>query len=168
MGKILFLLFVLIPIAEIALLLEVGERIGGWETIGLILLTAFIGAALVRHQGMSTLFEARRRMDMGEVPGQQMAEGMLLLIAGVLLVTPGFVTDAFGFLLVLPVTRPLLARALLSKMQLQVVQSASVRYGEHVYQSRAGDSHRTFEGQFEVKNGRDDKDDEPPSQLPPR
>ena len=84
MGK-LFFLFAVMPIIEIALLIEVGDRIGGWPTIGLVILTAAVGAALVRMQGVATLFQARRKLDMGQIPGQEMVEGLMLAIAGVLL-----------------------------------------------------------------------------------
>ncbi|MDN4502523.1 FxsA family protein [Alteromonadaceae bacterium BrNp21-10] len=120
MGK-LFILFALLPIAEIALLINVGEQIGGWNTVGIVILTAAVGAYLVRQQGMATLFQAQTKMRAGQMPGQEMAEGLLLVIAGVLLVTPGFITDAFGFILTLPITRPLIAKVLLSKMQVNMV-----------------------------------------------
>lgn len=148
MGK-LFFLFAVMPIIEIALLIEVGDRIGGWPTIGLVILTAAVGAALVRMQGVATLFQARRKLDMGQIPGQEMAEGLMLAIAGVLLVTPGFVTDAFGLLLVAPFSRPLIARWLLSKMQVQVVQTRQQQYYGRPDQKTDGS---TIEGEYEVKS----------------
>lgn len=103
----------MLPIVEIALLINVGEQIGGWYTVAIVILTAFFGARLVRQEGLSTLTQAQQKMQTGQVPGQEMAEGLLLVIAGVLLVTPGFITDGFGFLLSLPVTRPLIAKNIL-------------------------------------------------------
>ena len=100
--QILLLLFILMPIAEIALLLQVGDMIGGWNTVGLIIVTAFVGAYLVRQEGLSTLQKAQQKMANNEVPGKEMMEGLMLVIAGVLLVTPGFITDIIGFLFVLP------------------------------------------------------------------
>lgn len=108
----LFLLFAIMPIVEIALLVNVSGVIGGWNTIILVILTAFIGAHLVRQQGLATFATVQRKLQSGEVPSQEVAEGILLLIAGVLLVTPGFVTDVIGFLFCLPVTRPIIARQL--------------------------------------------------------
>ena len=87
----LFLLFAVMPMIEIMILLQVAENIGGWFTFSLVLITAFIGAQLVRQQGISTMLTARTKMASGTVPGQELVEGVLLLIAGVLLVTPGFV-----------------------------------------------------------------------------
>lgn len=158
MGK-LFFLFAVMPIIEIALLTEVGDRIGGWPTIGLVILTAAVGAALVRMQGVATLFQARRKLDMGQIPGQEMVEGLMLAIAGVLLVTPGFVTDAFGLLLVAPFSRPLIARWLLGKMQVQVVQAQQQQYYGRTEQNSDGS---TIEGEYEVKSGaRNDRDQLP-------
>lgn len=104
MGK-LFLLFVIMPIAEIAVLINVGEIIGGWNTVLLVILSAMIGAYLVKREGVSTLAQAQLKMQQGQVPAEEIGSGLLLLVAGVLLVTPGFITDVFGLLLTLPFTR---------------------------------------------------------------
>jgi UPF0716 protein FxsA len=121
-GK-LFFLFAILPILEITILLNVGEQIGGWNTVAIVMATAFIGAYLVRQQGLSTLLSAQQKMQTGTIPGQEMAEGLLLVISGVLLVTPGFITDIFGFLLCLPYTRPIIAKSLLKRMAVKVVQT---------------------------------------------
>ena len=104
MGK-LFLLFVIMPIAEIAVLINVGEIIGGWNTVLLVILSAMIGAYLVKREGVSTLAQAQLKMQQGQVPAEEIGSGLLLLVAGVLLVTPGFITDVFVLLLTLPYTR---------------------------------------------------------------
>ena len=91
----LFLLFIVMPIAEIAVLIQVGGAIGGWTTIGIVILTAVIGTAMLRQQGLATLNKAQMRAQQGEMPAQQLLEGLLLLIGGVLLLTPGFITDFF-------------------------------------------------------------------------
>lgn len=104
------------PIVEIALLIHVGEIIGGWNTVGFVLLTAFVGAYLVKREGISTLTQAQQKMQQGVMPGDEMAQGLLLVIAGVLLVTPGFVTDAIGLLFTIPPTRKLIAKSLMAKM----------------------------------------------------
>jgi UPF0716 protein FxsA len=156
LGK-LFLLFAILPIIEIAILINVGEQIGGWNTVFIVLITAFAGAHLVRQQGLSTLMQAQQKMQSGAMPGQEMAEGLLLVIAGVLLVTPGFITDGFGFLLSLPMTRPVIARALLKSLAVRVVtQSQSgefhAQYSAHKSQGEAGDN-EIIEGEFERKEG---------------
>ena len=91
--RFLLLLFIVMPIAEISLLLQVGDLIGGWNTVGLIVVTAFVGAYLVRQEGISTLQTAQAKLAQNQVPGKEMMEGMLLVIAGVLLVTPGFLIN---------------------------------------------------------------------------
>jgi UPF0716 protein FxsA len=155
LGK-LFLLFAILPIIEIALLINVGEQIGGWNTVIIVIITAFAGAHLVRQQGLSTLMQAQHKMQDGAMPGQEMAEGLLLVIAGVLLVTPGFITDGFGFLLILPMTRPVIAKALLRKMAVQVVTQSQT--GEFHSQYTQGDNARgasnddIIEGEFERKD----------------
>ena len=108
---LLLLLFVAVPLVEIWLLLEVGGVIGAVPTIGLVVLTAVVGAALVRAQGFSTIMQVRRSMEAGEIPAVAIIEGIFLLVAGALLLTPGFVTDAIGFgCLVPPLRRTLILR----------------------------------------------------------
>ncbi|WP_210396587.1 FxsA family protein [Motiliproteus sediminis] len=101
----LFVLFVVLPLTEIVILIQVGQAIGAWYTIGLVLLSAFIGVNMLRQQGLSTLLRARSRMDSGEIPAKEMVEGLILAVGGALLVTPGFVTDAIGFSCLIPVLR---------------------------------------------------------------
>lgn len=113
--RFLFLLFIIIPIIEITVLIQVGQAIGAWYTVGLVLLSAFIGVNMLRHQGLSTLARAQQRMDQGEVPGQEMVEGIVLAVGGALLVTPGFVTDVIGFSCLVPGVRKRLVKALLSR-----------------------------------------------------
>ena len=156
MGKI-FLLFALLPILEITVLITVGEQIGGWNTVAIVVATAFIGAYLVRQQGLSTLLTAQQKMQSGVIPGQEMAEGLLLVISGVLLVTPGFITDVFGLLLCLPLSRPVIAKALLKQLALKVVQvnTQQSAYSQGRYQQNdtpdtaQGD---IIEGEYENKD----------------
>ncbi|MBT0586255.1 FxsA family protein [Alteromonas oceanisediminis] len=129
MGK-LFILFAVMPIVEIAVLIHVGEIIGGWNTVAIVLFTAFVGAYLVKREGISTLTTAQRKMQQGKVPGEEMAQGLLLVIAGVLLVTPGFVTDFIGLLFTLPPTRKFFAKSLMAKMVASPNVSASFTTGQ--------------------------------------
>lgn len=116
----LFLLFLTVPLAEIYVLLKVGSVIGALPTIGAVVLTAIIGAALVRVQGFSTLSRIRESLDRGEVPAVALVEGAFLLVAGALLLTPGFITDAIGFACLCPplrrflITEYLLARLIVA------------------------------------------------------
>ena len=110
--RALFLLFIVVPIIEITVLIQVGQWIGSLWTIALVVLTAFIGINMLRVQGMATLNRANWRMQSGQIPGQEMVEGIFLAIGGALLLTPGFITDTFGFMCLLPLTRSLMAVAL--------------------------------------------------------
>lgn len=119
--RYIFLLLVATPIVELWLILKVGSAIGVGSTLLLIFLTAIIGAAMLRRQGFSTLFRARQKMDEGQVPASEMAEGLMLAFAGALMLTPGFVTDAVGFALLLPWVR----RKLIENFQGNIVFAAS-------------------------------------------
>jgi UPF0716 protein FxsA len=108
MGLAIFLALVCVPIVEILVFIEVGGRIGPWPTIGLVLLTAIVGTALLRAQGLAALASARATVDAGGFPVREALDGVCLLLAGALLLTPGFVTDALGgLLLVVPIRRAL-------------------------------------------------------------
>ena len=97
----IFLLFIFIPIIEIAIFITVGSNIGILNTIAIILLTAVIGIYFVRRQGLSLLFNAQRNMAQGIMPTEEIKGGVFLLISGLLLITPGFFTDCVGFLMFL-------------------------------------------------------------------
>jgi len=140
---------------EIMILLQVAGSIGGWMTFSLVLVTAFIGAQLVRQQGISTMLSARNKMESGTLPGQEMVEGVLLLIAGVLLVTPGFVTDAIGFLFVLPMSRPAIATFLMKHLKVsaanpQFQQGHNPFGGSPFTHNNSGHSHNddVIEGEY--------------------
>jgi len=106
------LLFILMPILEIAVLLKVGGLIGVLPTLAIVVLTAVIGTRMLRQQGTATLERARARFGSGEMPATEMLEGVLLLVGGVMLLTPGFVTDACGFACLIPASRRWLAERL--------------------------------------------------------
>ncbi|TPV59057.1 FxsA family protein [Aestuariibacter sp. GS-14] len=146
--QILLLLFILMPIAEIALLLQVGDMIGGWNTVGLILVTAFVGAYLVRQEGLSTLQKAQQKLAKNEVPGKEMMEGMMLVIAGVLLVTPGFITDIIGFLFVLPFSRQFMAGRLAKHLTVRAVQGGNQQFYYSNTQQRQGNDGDPIEGEY--------------------
>lgn len=111
----LFLLFLAVPMVEMYLLIEVGGVIGALPTIALVVLTAVLGAMLVRAQGISAMFEAQRQLARGESPALLMVEGVALFLAGALLLTPGFFTDALGFALLTPPLRRRMVGALLAR-----------------------------------------------------
>lgn len=113
MLKFVFALFILLPLAELYLLIEVGSGIGGLSTIALCLLTAALGGILVRHQGMRTFLQARELMDQGQPPAEQMLHGIMIAVSGISLFIPGFITDLIGFLLLIPMIRNWLSRRII-------------------------------------------------------
>jgi len=119
MFRILFLLFITIPLLELWLLIEVGSGIGGLSTIALCLFTAALGGILIRWQGMSTLIDAQRRMTHGEAPIDHGIHGLLIALSGVLLFTPGFITDSIGFLLLVPPLRQMIINRILPFQQIE-------------------------------------------------
>ena len=114
--RILFLLFIVMPVLEMWLLITVGSQIGAMATIGLVLLTAVVGAGLLREQGFATLWRGQRKLQEGQLPAQEIVEGIVLAVSGALLLTPGFFTDAIGFAGLIPPIRALFVRTVLSKM----------------------------------------------------
>jgi UPF0716 protein FxsA len=108
MALILLALFIGVPLLEIAVFIQVGGILGVWPTIAATIATALAGSILLRAQGLAALGRARAQMDRGELPAREMFEGVCLVLAGALLLVPGFVTDAVGLLLFLPPFRELL------------------------------------------------------------
>ena len=113
--RLLLLPFLVVPLVEIYVLIEVGSAVGAAATIGLVVLTAAAGAALMRAQGLATLLRARGAMARGEVPAFELLEGAVILVSGALLLTPGFVTDAAGFVCLIPAVRRRLILAVVSR-----------------------------------------------------
>lgn len=123
----LLLLFTTIPLAELALLLWIGGRIGLLPTVVLILLTGALGAALARHQGLATWGRFQEALAAGRLPGRELLEGLLILVAGALLLTPGVLTDAAGFLLLVPPARRWIVRRSEARLRGRFVLAGAVR-----------------------------------------
>ena len=105
MAWLIFLALIGVPIAEIAVFIELGGYIGLWPTLGLIIITALFGTIVLRHQGLRTLRSAQESMARNEVPVKEAMDGVMLLVAGAFLLTPGFLTDTVGALLLCPPVR---------------------------------------------------------------
>ncbi|TND52366.1 FxsA protein [Aeromonas dhakensis] len=157
MGK-LFLLLVGLVVLELTVMIEVGSVIGALPTVGLLILTAVLGSSLVRSEGIKTLFNAQQKMQQGEMPGREVIGGMMLALAGLLLIIPGFVTDFFGILLLQPWLRNKLADKLIGsnqfKMQMGGFQARQQPFDEVPGSDQPGQSPRagtTIEGEFERK-----------------
>lgn len=112
----IFLALLLIPLIEIALFVTIGSRIGLWPTLGLVLLTATLGTLLVRRQGLATLREVQRSLNGLADPAAPLAHGAMILLAGFLLITPGFFTDTLGVLLLVPAVRAALMRRIAARV----------------------------------------------------
>ncbi len=152
----IFLLLVAVPILEIALFIEIGGWLGLWPTIAVVILTAAIGTALLRVQGLAALGELQRRLGAGEDPSTTLALGAMILVAGVLLLTPGFFTDGVGFALLTP---PVRAAAIRLAIRFARSRMTQVRMGVHMgagaQRGPAGPG--TVDGEYEVADPGDDK-----------
>ena len=113
MPVILLFVFIAVPILEIAVFIQAGDQLGLWPTLAIVILTAFLGTALLRYQGLRTLGRVQKSLQRGDVPVGEVFTGLCLLVAGALLLTPGFLTDAAGFALFVPNIRSFLSRGVL-------------------------------------------------------
>ena len=145
MFLLLLIIFIVIPVIEISLFIEIGSFIGSFNTILLIFTTALIGVYFVRQQGISTYSKLYNQLQNQEAPIQTMFEGLVILISGILLITPGFFTDALGFLGLIPLTRVIFIKI--------VANSVLSRYGMKNQSSDDG----SIEGDFEEINDDEDK-----------
>lgn len=109
-ALLLFVVFIVFPLLELYVVIQVGSLIGVWPTIALLVVDSLIGAWLLKREGMRAWRALRARLDAGRMPGTELADGVLVVFGGALMLTPGFVTDALGILLILPFTRPLFRR----------------------------------------------------------
>ncbi|HRW37374.1 MAG: FxsA family protein [Acidimicrobiales bacterium] len=140
----LFLLLIVAPLVELYVIIQVAQVIGGWETIALLIIESAIGAWLLKRQGLSTLGKISQAVDQGRVPSKELVDGLLLLVAGALMLAPGFLGDVIGYLLLLPPTRAPI-RALLVK------RFAAGRYGSFFAASGPGGTR--FVGTFRAGRG---------------
>ncbi|ENM3756640.1 FxsA family protein [Vibrio cholerae] len=156
MFPILLFLFIAVPVIEIALFIQVGGVLGVWPTIALVLLTAIVGASLVRSQGLQTLLTVQQRLAQGQLPAQQILEGVMLAVAGVLLLTPGFFTDILGMLVLLPAPRAYLAKQLMSRVMVGNIHASGAGFEQpNPFHDRANPNGTTYEGEFERKDDQD-------------
>lgn len=149
----LLLLLFIVPLIEVALFIEIGGIIGVWPTIAIAILTAILGSYLLRRQGLGALMNVRSQLAAGVNPGRLLADGAMILIAGVLLLTPGFLTDAVGLLLLIPPVRGWIFRRIASRY---TVGSIVFRHGSP---RREGG---VVEGEFEEVKGRGGSDSHEP------
>jgi UPF0716 protein FxsA len=122
----LFVAFVVVPLIEIYVLIQVGQVIGPWWTILLLVLDSLLGSLLIKREGGRAWQALRTALETGRMPARELADGALILVGGTLMLSPGFVTDALGILLILPFTRPV-ARRLLTRVVAQRLMSRNAR-----------------------------------------
>ena len=155
MLRIWPILFIVVPLVELYLIIEVGSVIGALWTVLLVVLTAVVGVTLLRIQGFNTLNRARQNMESGTLPAMEMMEGMVLAVGGALLITPGFITDTLGFLCLIPAARRAMIRYLMrySTIHGQGFHSHGTTHytrghRDHVDRDRGHHQGRTIEGEF--------------------
>lgn len=135
-GPLLVLVFLVVPVVELAVLIQVGRVIGPWWTILLLLADSVLGAWIIKREGRRAFEALRARVEQGRLPARELADGALVVLGGALLLSPGFVTDVLGLLLVLPFTRPLFRRVAMGYAESRVTRSAA----RGAYAWRAGNS----------------------------
>ncbi len=176
MGILLLAALIGVPLIEIGLFIEIGGFIGLWPTLALVVLTAAVGSWQLRAQGLATLARGRQQLDRGQLPTRELFDGFCLVIAGALLLTPGFMTDAVGLALFVPGFRDLLRRFLASRMGVATetrvwVDGEDIRPNQgHPGRGRPGrgPGGGVIEGEYrDVSDTPDDDDDTPPG-TPPR
>ena len=126
----LILVFTIVPLAELYILIKIGSHIGGFNTILLVLMTTVLGALLARLQGLRTLRQIQLSLSQGQIPAEELIDGVLILFSGILLVVPGVLTDLFALVLLLPVTRTYFKRWLRRRFD-RTVAGRDVRLQYH-------------------------------------
>jgi len=144
-----FLFFIAIPLIEVILFIKVGKYIGLWNTIFIIIITGVIGAILVKRQGISILNKAFEKIRLNKMPILSIFEGIAILIAGAFLITPGFLTDTLGCILLIPKTRNLIITHITSYLKKKAIYKEKTTY----YSNEKNNENKTFEGNFkEIKD----------------
>ena len=160
MRIVLLALLIAVPLLEIALFIDVGEAIGLWPTLGLVVATAVLGSWQLRHQGLTALGRARAQLDRGRLPTRELFDGFCLIIAGALLLTPGFLTDTVGLALFVPSLRDALRKALASRFTVAGQGGAWKDGSDEIYPDRPAPrgrgGGRVIEGEYR------DLTDDPP------
>ncbi len=165
MALVLVILFIVVPIAELYVLFQIGSAIGLAPTIALLILDSLLGAALMRSQGRAVWMRFNRTLAQGRMPGREVLDGALVIFGGALLLTPGFLTDILGLILLLPPTRALVRKVLVTRFAGRVVSTAAAGA-----QSRMGRIF-TFEtggGRHQRRGSGDDVVDGTAQDVPPR
>jgi UPF0716 protein FxsA len=168
MFKVLFMLFLVVPIIEISILIQLSDVIGGWPTILLVILTAYFGAQMVKQQGLQTIAQIQQKAGRGQIPGVELFSGVCILISGVLLLTPGILTDVLGFLLLTPALRVRMAEILKQKIHLFGANASGQQPGQGPFTFTSSHStshdndHFSPHQQEHIDSANDDEHNKPP------
>jgi UPF0716 protein FxsA len=162
MALALVLIFIVVPIAELYVLIQIGSAIGVLPTIALLILDSVLGAALMRSQGRAAWMRFNRAVEEGRVPGREVIDGVLVIFGGALLLTPGFISDFLGLILLLPPTRAIVRTVLVRRFAERILTSATSGA-----QSRMGRMF-TFETRGQPPAFDDDVVEGTASEVPPR
>ncbi len=165
MFFLLLLLFLAVPLAEILVIVEVAQKTGILETIALLLIVSILGAWLVKSEGMGVIRKIQFQLVQGQVPNKELLDGGLILIAGVLMLTPGFITDIFGLLLLFPLTRPIIRHLFFKRIVNQPFSSTGQNSTQTKANFRSGRFFDMEASDIEIVDLRREDDDlrEPPS-----
>ena len=145
----LFIIFVVMTLLEIYVLASVGGAIGGLSTVLLVIITAFIGSMLLKHQGFSTLTRAQQSIDQGQSPAFEVLEGVVIVVSGVLLLTPGFITDSIGLLGLIPWSRRYFIHRVLTRHAQQIFTTKRTIFIRQTRPSQHKNKKQdTIEGEF--------------------
>jgi UPF0716 protein FxsA len=153
MRKFLFL-FLLFPLVELAVMIKIGSSIGvGWTLI-LLILSTFIGIGMLRVAGFTTLWRARMRIAMGEVPEKEITQGLTMAVSGTLFMLPGFISDALALLVLLPVTRKLMVGAAMNRLNIRTGGATTYQHrpGEFRQDPSRSEAPRVIEGEYERRD----------------
>lgn len=162
MALLLVLVFVVVPILELAVIIQVGQAIGAWETLALLVGISIVGAWLVKREGIGAWRRVNDAVGQGRVPAGEILDGFLVLFAGALLLTPGFLTDALGLVLLIPPTRAVVRRVLAARFlrRTRVVTARVWSTGGGPRTVVDVDEHRPDPGSWDADGGLD-----PPGEL---
>ena len=157
MGLLVLMVMIIVPVIEIGVFIQAGDLVGLWPTIGMVILTAMIGSALLRQQGLSTLARVRESMNAGKFPVNELFGGLCLMAAGAFLLAPGFITDGFGLLLFLPIFRSGLRKLIAARLRTGGKLNIHM-HPESEQKSERSHSPNIIEGEFhEIKTDNDNK-----------
>ncbi len=172
MPLLLVIVFIVVPIAELYVLIQIGQAIGVLPTIALLILDSILGAALMRQQGRAAWMRFNRALGEGRVPGREVIDGVLVIFGGALLLTPGFLSDLLGLILLLPPTRAVVRGVLVRRFGGRLVASATsgaeMRFGRMFGAGGPGGPGRGPGGAARTPRGDDDVVDSTAREVPPR